>query len=228
MAALDRLLRWLGLDFDLELGDDPAFHRIRPRLSVGPRPRPDDVDTLRDAGITHTVSCLPATERDATAFLADTFRAHFVPVRDGIDEDLTAALTTFFGIMAQLAPDEHVLVHCEVGVSRSATLAIAHVMRSESRRFYEAFVSVRERRPQILPNIGFASRLQRLEHELHPRRPVGEPASLTRYLHEVCRVPVEMDLLQATLEQHEFDAVRAVRAIFGGDIPRVVQGVRSG
>ena len=81
---------------------------------------------------------------------------------------------------------------------------------------------MRARRPEGLPNIGFASQLQQLEHELHPPRPSGEQASLTRYLREVCQVPASAHDLQA----HQFDGVQAVRWLFDGEIPRVVQGAQ--
>jgi hypothetical protein len=38
---------------------------------------------------------------------------------------------------------------------------------------------------------------------------------------------VEIEVLQSALERHRYDAPAALRMIFGGDIPRVIQGVRS-
>ena len=221
---LDRLLRWAGLDFDVELGAGDRFDRVAPGLFVGARPQPDGVAALKDAGITHVVSCLADTERGAMAFLEAGFVTRFVPLHDGILEDVTAVIPGFLEVLAEA--EGGVLVHCQAGVSRSATLAIAHVMASTGARFFEAYGVVRAGRPQVLPNIGFASQLQRREHEALGRRPAGELASLTRYLREACRVPVEAGVLQEALEHHDFDAVAAIQAVFGGEIPRVVQGVR--
>jgi hypothetical protein len=39
-------------------------------------------------------------------------------------------------------------------------------------------------------------------------------------------VPAEIGLLQQMLEGHDYSALRAIRAIFGEDVPRVIQGVR--
>lgn len=221
VGLLDHILRWLQLDFEFDLHSQP-FHRITPHLYLGARPRPEDVQALQNEGITHVVSCLPPSQRDAVTFLDETFETAFIPLRDGMHEDIAAAFPAFFEAMSRAEPDP-LLVHCEVGVSRSATLAVAHVMASTNQRFYEAFCEVRARRPQVLPNIGFATQLQRFEHARHAPRAT---ASLTQYLQEVCKVPVEPEILQSTLEGHDFDAVRAIRSIFGGDIPRVVQGVR--
>lgn len=215
-------------ELDLDLADDPlgdAFHPITPTVTLGRRPRPDQVEALQALGIRRVVSCLPESEREAMAFLGDDFETLFLPLRDGVHEDIGAALSPFLAFVASATSGERVLVHCEVGVSRSATLAIAHVMASGPVRFHEAFLQVRRRRPQVLPNVAFASALQRFEHTLFPPRTDGY-ASLTRYLHDACAVPVSIDVLQGMLEAHDFDALRAIRAIFGDEVPRVVQGVR--
>jgi hypothetical protein len=101
------------------------------------------------------------------------------------------------------------------------------MMKTEGLSFFDALTRVRAKRIQVLPNIGFASQLQRLEHELRPESVSEAPSSLARYLHTICNAPVEIEVLQSALERHGFDAPTALRMIFGGEIPRVVQGVRS-
>ena len=133
--------------------------------------------------------------------------------------------------VATAGREAKVLVHCEAGVSRSATLAIAILRRRSGGRFYETYCAVRDKRPQVLPNIGFASQLQKLEIELQGARRSARgagasPSSLARYLREVCMVPVDITTLDELLHRHDFDAVKAIRAIFGDEIPRVVQGAR--
>lgn len=220
-----RVLSLLGLNFDFDLLAEP-FHQVNPALCLGSRPRPEHVEALRGLGITHIVSCLAEEERATVAFLSGAFETLFLPVRDGALEDIGATFPAFFAFLASAAPSGRVLVHCQVGVSRSATLVTASVMKAKQMRFYEAYCEVRTRRAQVLPNVGFASQLQHFEHTLFPEPPSGEFASLTRYLHEVCNVPVEIEVLQNMLERHDYDALRAVRAIFGEEVPRVIQGVR--
>lgn len=228
----DRLLATLGLEWDLTLALRRApLSEITQTLFVGARPRRDDVTALEEVGITHVVSCLPEDERAAMAFLADRFRWLFVPARDGMDVDLASAFPEVFAFAAKAAEEvvgARLLVHCEAGVSRSAALAIALVMASERMSFFDAFSRVRAARPEVLPNIGFASQLQRLEHTLRPgSRAAGGVSSLARYLTQVCNVPADIESLHEALERHDHDAPRAIRAIFGDDIPRVVQGVRA-
>ncbi|MEL6347246.1 MAG: dual specificity protein phosphatase [Myxococcota bacterium] len=224
MPLLDRLLALLGLDFSFDL-DEAPFHAITPTLSLGARPRPDQVSALQELGITHVVSCLATNRRATIDFLQEDFETLFFPIHDGIHEDIRENFPAFFAFVEGAAPGR-VLVHCEVGVSRSASMAIAFVMKTQHLRFYEAYLEVRRRRPQVLPNVGFASQLQQFEHALFSEPRSDGHTSLTRYLHEVCKVPVEIDVLQDALEDHGFDAMRAIRGVFGDDIPRVIQGVR--
>lgn len=222
-----RLLAALGLDFDFDVDfRGQPFHAITPTLTLGARPRPEHLEVLRKLGITHVVSCLEQRELPLVAFLDAGFETLFLPVRDGMEEDIASAFPRFFEFVSGAGPRTRVLVHCQAGVSRSATLAIAAVMQTQQLRFYDAYRWVRARRPQVLPNIGFASQLQRFESALFGEpRPAGY-ASLTRYLHEACNVPVEIELLHDMLELHDYDALTAIRTIFGDEVPRVVQGVR--
>lgn len=87
MPLLQRLLAWTGLDFDLDLTPQP-FHDITPVRTLGRRPTRDDIETLRGVGITHVVSCLDPSEREAMAFLAGPFHASFVPLPDTIQGDI--------------------------------------------------------------------------------------------------------------------------------------------
>lgn len=223
-SITDRLLSLMGLQLDFSDLHADRFSAISDALVLGVRPNPEDTVTLKDAGITHVVSCLEGDQRPRVTFLEQGFDTLFVPARDGMQHDLASSFPTFFEFADSVAPEGRLYVHCERGVSRSGTLATAFLMRSERLAFFDAYLRLRSRRAEVLPNIGFASQLQRFEHELLGARE-GE-SSLTRYLHEVCNVPVEVEVLREALDQHEHDAPRALRQIFGGDIPRVVQGVR--
>ncbi|KAJ2076927.1 tyrosine/serine/threonine protein phosphatase [Coemansia sp. RSA 988] len=54
---------------------------------------------------------------------------------------------------------EGILVHCQLGVSRSASLVIAYVMRTMELGFGQAYEYVRVRAPCISPNISLISQL---------------------------------------------------------------------
>ena len=169
----DRVLALLGLDMDFSLSLSKApFNAITDDLYLGMRPDPSRVGALQEAGVTHVVSCLPASARAQLVFLQEAFETTFIPVHDGIHEDIASTFPGVFDFVqtATRRGDAKVFVHCEVGVSRSATLVTALLMHRRRQRFFEAYCDVRAKRPEVLPNIGFASQLQRFESELFRRR----------------------------------------------------------
>lgn len=60
------------------------------------------------------------------------------------------------------------LVHCAVGVSRSASLVLAYLMIHHGFTLLQAINKVKERR-WIFPNRGFLKQLQALEMKLEHR-----------------------------------------------------------
>jgi len=226
----DRVLSRLGfgLDFSVDLRER-FFTQITPTVYLGARPNRERVQELKGAGVTHVVSCLMDDERSEMVFLQQDFHHLFLGVHDGMHQDITATFSQFFDFAEAATagdPKAKLFVHCEVGVSRSATLVTALLMRTEGLNFFDAVCRVRSKRFHVLPNIGFASQLQRLEHELRAHSVSEVPSSLAQYLHGICNAPVEIEVLQSALERHRYDAPAALRMIFGGEIPRVVQGVR--
>lgn len=63
-----------------------------------------------------------------------------------------------------------VLVHCYAGISRSATVVIAYLMRYRGLSFDAAYALVKLKRPCINPNSGFVTQLVRYEKMLIERR----------------------------------------------------------
>src|SRR3954464_15838779 len=74
------------------------------------------------------------------------------------------------------------LVHCRVGVSRSATICIAEVMRAFNMSFPRAYCYVRARRLNVIiqPHLRFAYELLKWEEMLAER--AGGPGEAKREL----------------------------------------------
>jgi protein-tyrosine phosphatase len=84
------------------------------------------------------------------SFLQQDFRHLFLGVRDGMHQDITETFSQFFDFAEAATacdPKAKLFVHCEVGVSRSATLAIALLMKAEGMSFFPTPRSVETRSP---------------------------------------------------------------------------------
>jgi dual specificity MAP kinase phosphatase len=79
------------------------------------------------------------------------------------------------------------LVHCRVGVSRSATICIAEVMKELNLSFPRAYCFVRARRLNVIiqPHLRFAYELLKWEEILHARRPLDTKLDDTGFKREL-------------------------------------------
>jgi hypothetical protein len=90
---------------------------------------------------------------------------HF-PLKDTLQENLMDCLAESFEfIETALSQNKQVLIHCDAGVSRSASVVIAYLMRKYGNTMQEAHNHVQQKRPCVdIQN--FAQQLQHYEQEL--------------------------------------------------------------
>ena len=62
----------------------------------------------------------------------------------------------------------NILVHCQQGLSRSATLVIAFLIMKRGLRAVDACVTIRRKRP-VLPNDGFLEQIASLDGQLYSK-----------------------------------------------------------
>ncbi|KAI9464422.1 protein-tyrosine phosphatase-like protein [Lactarius psammicola] len=139
--------------------------KIAPRLYLTCRSTASDVVQLTSLGITHVLSVL----EDAPTFPSTIpLRRLHVSISDYEDEDILTHLptTTSFirGALAE-SPSNRIMVHCAMGISRSATVVIAYLIATTQMTPREALAAVRAKRAIVRPNRGFMSQL----HEYHSR-----------------------------------------------------------
>ncbi|XP_012686084.2 dual specificity protein phosphatase 19-like [Clupea harengus] len=139
------------LSLDLQVG------LIKPFILISSQDAAQDIDTLRKYKVTHILNVAYGVEN---AF-PDLFHYKTVTVLDVPETDITSCFQECFAFIDQ-ARDQGsvVLLHCNAGVSRSASVAIAYLMSRDALSFQEAFDAVKAVRPSIRPNPGFLTQLK--------------------------------------------------------------------
>lgn len=96
-----------------------------------------------------------------------------LPLEDDSSANILSHLDTACDkIHEQVSRNKHVLVHCVAGVSRSATVVIAYLMKYKHIDLRTAFNYCYNLRPVIRPNNGFMMQLINYEHQLFGRTSV--------------------------------------------------------
>ncbi|CAL0332852.1 unnamed protein product [Lupinus luteus] len=86
-----------------------------------------------------------------------------VPIRDTENEDLLDYLEVCIDFIDQSRKEGSVLVHCFAGVSRSAAVITAYLMRTEHLSLEDALESLRQSCEFVCPNDGFLEQLKLFE-----------------------------------------------------------------
>ncbi|KAM6895960.1 dual specificity protein phosphatase 16 [Lycodopsis pacificus] len=115
--------------------------------------------------------------------------SHFlrVPVNDSFCEKILPWLDRSLDFIEKAkASNARVLVHCLAGISRSATIAIAYIMKRMDMPLDEAYRFVKEKRPTISPNFNFLGQL--LDFEKRIKSPPGPETRLKAHPEPSCEV----------------------------------------
>ncbi|EFJ21476.1 hypothetical protein SELMODRAFT_417243 [Selaginella moellendorffii] len=135
--------------------DHPKLSKLQQALLDSSKPKPDD-EAFRDVARELLAKC-----KDAA--VAKPVRKVFL-LEDTMEEDLLACLGECLDFVEKGREDGIVLVHCGAGISRSAAVITAYLMRKENLLRDEALASLRECSPQVSPNDNFMLQLQIFEN----------------------------------------------------------------
>jgi protein-tyrosine phosphatase len=149
---------------------------VADRLWVGSSMNSKDMKLLQSLGITHILN---ATAEEENCF-ENKFVYHRVPLYDRTSE----RSLPFFEDAISFISSAHgangvVLIHCQEGISRSPTLAMAYRMAKDHVPLGECFKQMRKVRPEIEPNRAFLQDLREWEVQHWGRVITRE--KLTRY-----------------------------------------------
>jgi len=96
------------------------------------------------------------------------FTYHRIPIIDAPNIDIKQYFDeTFKMIDDVIKNNKKILIHCQAGISRSATIVIAYIMKKNNIKMNDAYKIVYAKRPCISPNLGFCGQLMLYEKELN-------------------------------------------------------------
>lgn len=140
------------------LGDLDKISEVLPYLCIGSYGAAENLEYLRDKGVTHAI-CLLEQPPESIAALS----LLCLPMSDHGDSDLNLLLTTAFPfIESARASGARVLIFCALGVNRSAALAAAYLRRALRCSPEEALSRVVAVRPFVSLHEGYLSQLDQL------------------------------------------------------------------
>ncbi|KAI5098436.1 dual specificity protein phosphatase 8-like [Silurus meridionalis] len=164
--------------------------RILPHLYLGSQKDVLNKELMAQNGITYVLNASNTCPKPD--FISEN---HFlrIPINDSYCEKLLPWLekTNEFIDKAKVS-NCRVIVHCLAGISRSATIAIAYIMKTMGLSSDDAYRFVKDRRPSISPNFNFLGQLLEFERDLKLKMPLAcNPLRSTAHHPEVTEVNIE-------------------------------------
>ncbi|CAL8282908.1 unnamed protein product [Merluccius merluccius] len=161
-------------DLEEVLHGGPRFgnhaDEVWPNLFIGDMSVANDRYSLWKLGITHVLNAAHGAPRSAGSrrFHGDRVDYYGVAAEDSAAFHLARYFTPCADYIQRAldTPGARVMVHCAVGVSRSASLVLAYLMIRHGYRLLDAILKVKERR-WVFPNRGFLRQLSALDVQLH-------------------------------------------------------------
>ncbi|KAM4623610.1 dual specificity protein phosphatase 13A-like [Polymixia lowei] len=142
---------------------------VWPNLFIGDMSVANDRYSLWKLGITHVLNAAHGRMhcQGSHDFYGRTVDYYGVPADDSPSFDLSRYFVPSAEYIKNAldVPDARIVVHCAVGVSRSASLVLAYLMIHHHHSLLEAINKIKEHR-WIFPNRGFLKQLRTLDMKL--------------------------------------------------------------
>ncbi|KAI1900191.1 hypothetical protein AGOR_G00047470 [Albula goreensis] len=147
---------------------------ILPFLFLGSAYHASRKDMLDAMGI----SALLNVSSNCPNHFEGTYQYKCIPVEDNHKADISSWFVEAIEYIDSVKDSNgRVLVHCQAGISRSATICLAYLMKRKRVRLEEAFEFVKQRRSVISPNFSFMGQLLQFESQVLATSCSAEAAS---------------------------------------------------
>ncbi|XP_060940570.1 dual specificity protein phosphatase 12 [Limanda limanda] len=198
---------------------------VDPGLYIGTAADLNDRQTLADAAVTHVLS---VDSVDPTPQLpADgAFRLKWVNVLDEVTSDLLSHLDDcYLFIQEAVVGGRTVIVHCQAGRSRSATIVTAYLMKRHQLGFIEAYHRLKSVKQDVQVNSGFEEQLhlyEAMKCEVDASSPLYKQyrlSKITEKFPELQQVPRELfaiDPAHSSSSEVSYRCRKCRRTLFRG------------
>ena len=174
--AKPKINKFISLNF-LPIGDDFEFEQIDDDcvdmdkgpaevldfLYIGSEEHASNLPQLKENNIDNVLN----VAKGCRNYFEDDLTYFNLPVLDICEEDISTIFQKSFEIIEQVRlSGGKVIVHCNAGISRSATICAAYLMRRQGLTMDEALKTIKDKRNCIAPNFGFLLKLMKLEETL--------------------------------------------------------------
>ncbi|CAB1322251.1 unnamed protein product [Coregonus sp. 'balchen'] len=141
---------------------------VWPRLYIGDQDSATNVRQLANHRVTHVLNANHSKRRDGVeTYLGMNIKYFGIEAHDSCNFDISVNFQTAADFIHRaLSEGGIVLVHCAVGVSRSATLVLAYLMLRQNLTLVDAICAVKDNRG-VIPNRGFLRQLINLDSKLY-------------------------------------------------------------
>lgn len=155
-----------------------AASQILPFLYLGGKDEAKSLRFLHDSGIVTIVNCTPLKSADPAGvpnYHEDDrrFRYHRFALVDNIAENILPTLKQAVELIERSRHYGNVLVHCRQGVSRSAAIVSAYLIRYRGMSLAASLAFLKKRRPVVRPNEAFIQQLEHYEADVAELRRLG-------------------------------------------------------
>jgi hypothetical protein len=122
-----------------------------------------DKDFLQSQNITTILSIQSWEIQDKQSHI----KYHWINANDNSEQDLKSKFDEICNFLKRHEMEgNNILVHCQAGISRSATACLAYLMKEKNMSLDTSFVALKKRREIVCPNFSFLGQLKRWEHEI--------------------------------------------------------------
>lgn len=141
--------------------DQQHMIEIVPHLYLGGKWNACNMDELVYFNIVHIVNAT----YDVENFFHDAFTYKKLQWDDSESQDILENVSAITAeIHSHVSNKKNVLCHCYFGRSRSVSVIIAYLMQYHSMTYDESLKTIRSKKENASPNLGFESQLRKIEN----------------------------------------------------------------